>query len=54
MLTATLRPTKSFRKSLALRLSVLTAELAECSTAAMRRSVQESIDDVRRQIAELG
>jgi len=39
-------------KSLRLRITVLTAELATCTTAAMRRCVTESILDAERQLTE--
>lgn len=43
--------TRCLRRALAHRIAVLTEELATCTTAAMRRCVQESIDDARRQLA---
>jgi hypothetical protein len=44
------RPNKTLIRSLRLRLEVQTAELSTCTTAAMRRCVEESIADTWRQL----
>lgn len=45
---------KAARKTLTLRLELLTGELATCRTAAQKRCVEEAIADTRRQLAALG
>ena len=47
------RSTKSALRTLSLRLDVQRAELATCTTSAMRRCVWLAIADTQRQIAEL-
>jgi len=48
----TTRPTKSLLKALELRLAVQRAELATCTTSAMKRCLWLAIADTQRQIAE--
>ena len=44
--------TRQILRALNERLTVLRAELATCTTAAMTRCVEQAIDDTRRQMRE--
>lgn len=48
------RPNRYLLRSLTLRLTAQTEELAGCTTAAMARCVLESIADTERQLREAG
>jgi hypothetical protein len=49
-----MKTNRTAAKTLSLRLAVQTEELATCTTAAMRRCVEEAIEDTRRQLREVG
>ena len=46
------KPNRQMVRSLMTTIAHLEAELAGCTTAAMRKCVQETLDDARRQLAE--